>query len=127
MKKPFVTQNAEAVLDPQENKEIYMDQEKIKEALAAKNFKIIDEGSIKIVYVVICNTTLVKFVNGKQNKDEYTQILRVCETEDNAHAYVKTLKPAMNRSYYVIPTPYGDVDLPKPGVVEEDAENVENE
>lgn len=90
-------------------------EEEIKKALEAKNFKLIDEGSLKIVYVVICNTTVVKFKNGKQNKDEYTQILRVCETEDNAHAYVKTLKQAMNRSYYVIPTPYGDVDLPKDG------------
>ena len=94
------------------DKMVEMTDAQIKQTMASKNLKILDE-SIKLCYVVISNTTRVRFKNGKQEKDEFTQILRACKTEENAHAYVKKLPVVMNRSYHVIPTPYGDIELPK--------------
>lgn len=65
------------------------------------------QDKLEIRYVVIRNET--------RNGDDYTQILRVCETEENANAYKEKLmkSPLGNKKvvFYVIPTPYGDVEI----------------
>ena len=65
------------------------------------------DEKLEIRYVVIRNES--------HDGDEYTQILRVCETEENANAYKdKLMKSPLgnkNVTFYVIPTPYGDVKL----------------
>lgn len=65
-------------------------------------------------YVIIKNDHRLN--SETQEYDDYTQILRVCTNEKNANDYISFLRKNLlfgkNVSFYCIPTPYGDIELP---------------
>ena len=79
-----------------------------KTKITTKNAKITDRKleDKDICYVVIKNTTLIRWVKNQQQKDEVTQVLKVFRSEQAAQDFVSTLKTRMNESTYVIPTLY---------------------
>lgn len=81
-----------------------------KTQLKTENFKLIDRKLEEkdICYVVIKNTTILKWVNHQKQTDEVTQVLKVFKSEEKANEFTQTLKTKMNESVYVIPTLFED-------------------
>lgn len=69
------------------------------------------DNDVKIVFVVLRNQTV--YNKKKKRNDEYTNILRVFETESKAAEFVaaKIQEKGKNENiqYYSIPTVYGDI------------------
>lgn len=64
--------------------------------------------TVEICYVVLRND--VKINPKTKKRDDFTKVLWVFKTEDEANDYVKALRaktPGLMTSFYVIPTPYG--------------------
>lgn len=72
----------------------------------------IGDNNITVVYVVISNRTVYN-VKTKE-KDEYTNIIRVFQTEKCAQDYIVKAKGKLSKGtkidFFSIPTPFGDID-----------------
>lgn len=64
--------------------------------------------TVDICYVVLRND--VKINPRTKKRDDFTKVLWVYDSEDEANAYVEALRaktPGLMTSFYVIPTPHG--------------------
>lgn len=66
------------------------------------------DTTIQLCYVVLSNT--IKVDPKTHKRDDFTRVLWVFETEEDAEAYrvqIRAKTPSMLTSFYVIPTPFG--------------------